>query len=52
MATERRREIDRRRRRRKKLAKLRKRLAEASSESEKRALVEKIRRISPKAPIE
>ncbi len=52
MATEREREIRRRRHRRKKLKYLRGRLAKATSDAERRKIIEKIRRISPRAPIE
>ena len=52
MATERRKTIDRRRRRRLKLKKLRARLAKAKSQSERQNIIEKIRRVSWKAPRE
>ncbi len=46
------REIRRRRRRRAKLQKLRARLAQARTEAERQRIIEKIRRISPFAPLE
>lgn len=48
---ERTRELWRRRRRKKKLKKLKARLAETRSESERARIIEKIRRISPFSPI-
>jgi len=52
MAIERQKEIRRRRQRRKKLRKLRARLAVAQTEAERQRIVEKIRRISLRAPLE
>ncbi len=52
MATEREREIRRRRHRKAKLKKLRKRLAEARTLEEREYIIERIRRVSPFAPIE
>ena len=52
MAIERQKEIRRRRKRRQKLRKLRAKLARASTEEERQRIIEKIRRISLRAPIE
>ncbi len=52
MAIERQKEIRRRRKRREKLRKLRAKLARAESEAERQRIIEKIRRISLRAPIE
>ncbi|RME83996.1 MAG: hypothetical protein D6775_06680 [Caldilineae bacterium] len=46
------REIRRRRRRREKIQKLRAKLAQARNQAERERIIEKIRRISPFAPIE
>ena len=52
MATERAREIKRRRHRKAKLKKLRARLAEAKNKTEKEAVIAKIRKVSPRAPVD
>ena len=52
MAIERKKEIRRRRARRAKLDTLRRKLAEAKSKSEREAIIAKIRRLSPDAPLE
>ncbi len=52
MAIERQKEIRRRRKRREKLRKLRAKLAQATTEEERQRIIEKIRRISLRAPIE
>lgn len=51
MATERQREVRRRRHRREKLRYLRARLARTTDPREREWLVQKIRKISPRAPI-
>jgi hypothetical protein len=51
MATERAREIKRRRHRRKKLLKLREQLAQASK-ADRGKVIAKIRKVSPRAPID
>lgn len=51
MATERQRELRRRRKRRQKLKKLRARLAAVRDNEERQRIREKIRRISPWAPL-
>jgi hypothetical protein len=43
--------LRRRQRRKRKLRYLRRRLAEATSHSERQRLIEKIRRVSPRAPV-
>ena len=52
MTSERDREIKRRRHRKNKIKKLRAQLAEASNKAEKERIIEKIRRVSPTAPVE
>ncbi len=52
MAIERQKEIRRRRKRREKLRKLRAKLAQATTEAERQRIIEKIRRISLRAPLE
>jgi hypothetical protein len=52
MTTERAREIKRRRHRKDKIKKLRAKLAEAGNKAEKEKIIAKIRKISPKAPVE
>ncbi|NPA91645.1 MAG: hypothetical protein GXO55_09395 [Chloroflexi bacterium] len=52
MAIERQKEIRRRRVRRMKLRKLRAKLAQAQDEAERQRIIEKIRRISLRAPLE
>jgi hypothetical protein len=52
MTSERAREIKRRRHRRDKIKKLRARLAEAGNKAEREKIIEKIRKVSPTAPIE
>ncbi len=52
MAIERKKEIRRRRHRRAKLDKLRAKLATAKNKAEREAIIAKIRRLSPNAPLE
>ena len=52
MASERAREIKRRRHRKDKIKKLRAMLAEAGNKAEKEKIIAKIRKISPRAPVE
>ena len=52
MATERDRKIRRRRHRRDKLQKLRNQLAATKSKADKEKIIAKIRKLSPRAPIE
>jgi len=52
MSSERDREIRRRRHRKKKIKKLRAKLSEASNKAEKEKIIQKMRRISPTAPVE
>ncbi len=51
MRTEKQRQLERRRRRRRKLRYLRQRLAQTTDPAERERLIEKIRRVSPTAPI-
>ncbi len=52
MAIERKKEIRRRRHRQQKLDTLRRKLAEAKNKTEREAIIAKIKRLSPNAPLE